>query len=70
MMIIGLISVTVGLVLAGLAHVLRILFCALGDHTESLPGFAPVDEPSPSRYSCQASRLRLSAQDTERALAR
>ncbi len=59
MVIVGLIVLSVGLLLAVLIFVSRVLVYAMGDRTECLPGFAPVDQPSPSRFasggSCPAS---------------
>lgn len=57
MVMICIVGASAFLVLAlssALMHVLGVMERSLSDHTETLPGFTPVDQPSPSRHLPQA----------------
>ncbi|ATX67508.1 hypothetical protein BG454_18210 [Roseinatronobacter bogoriensis subsp. barguzinensis] len=55
MVIVGLIVLSASLFLAIVAYASCMQISAMGDHTECLPGFAPVDQPSPSRSASAGS---------------
>ncbi|WP_071796224.1 hypothetical protein [Natronohydrobacter thiooxidans] len=47
--VLGVSALLVLAVLGAMVHILHMLERSLSDHTESLPDFMPVDQPSPSR---------------------